>query len=83
MNIREQLAIPRQLPRELNPDERLDNFDEVSKGFDEPTALIEAQRCLQCRKPLCVMGCPIGNDIPRFNELLRVRKFEQAYWSIR
>lgn len=69
MNIREQLAIPRQLPRELNPEERLDNFDEVSKGFDEPTALIEAQRCLQCRKPLCVMGCPINLflDVEQFN----------------
>ena len=83
MHIKEQLAIPRQQPRELNPEERLDNFDEVSKGFDEQTALIEAQRCLQCRKPLCVMGCPIGNDIPRFIDLLRQRKFEQAYWTIR
>ncbi len=83
MNIRERLAIPRQLPRELNPEDRLDNFDEVSKGFDEPTALVEAQRCLQCRKPLCVMGCPIGNDIPRFIELLGQQKYEQAYWTIR
>lgn len=83
MKISDQLAIPRQLPRELNPEERIDNFDEVSKGFDEPTALIEAQRCLQCRNPLCVRGCPIGNDIPRFIDLLRQRQFEQAYWTIR
>ncbi|WP_028318779.1 NAD(P)-dependent oxidoreductase [Desulfobulbus elongatus] len=83
MNIREQLAIPRQQPRELNPRERIDNFDEVSKGFDEQTALVEARRCLQCRKPLCVLGCPIGNDIPRFIDLLRQRKFEEAYWTIR
>ena len=83
MNIKEKLAIPRQQPRELNPEERLDNFDEVSKGFDEQTALLEAQRCLQCRKPLCVMGCPIGNDIPLFIDLLSEKKYEQAYWSIR
>ena len=83
MHIKEQLAIPRQQPKELSPDERLDNFDEVSKGFDEATALVEAQRCLQCRKPLCVMGCPIGNDIPLFIDLLRQKKYEQAYWSIR
>ncbi|MDD2463629.1 MAG: NAD(P)-dependent oxidoreductase [Desulfobulbus sp.] len=83
MHIKEQLAIPRQQPRELNAQERLDNFDEVSKGFDETTALTEAQRCLQCRKPPCVMGCPIGNDIPRFIALLREHKFEQAYWTIR
>ncbi|WP_310599581.1 NAD(P)-dependent oxidoreductase [Desulfobulbus sp.] len=83
MNIKEQLAIPRQRPRELNPAERIDNFDEVSKGFTEETALLEAQRCLQCRKPLCVMGCPIGNDIPRFIDQLRQGKFEEAYWTIR
>ena len=83
MNIREQLAIPRQQPRELNPQERIDNFDEVSKGFDEETALVEAQRCLQCRKPPCIMGCPIGNDIPRFIAQLRERQFERAYWTIR
>lgn len=83
MHIREQLAIPRQQPRELDPQDRLDNFDEVSKGFDEATALVEAQRCLQCRKPACVMGCPIGNDIPRFIALLREGQYEQAYWTIR
>ncbi|MBM9614047.1 NAD(P)-dependent oxidoreductase [Desulfobulbus rhabdoformis] len=83
MHIREQLAIPRQLPRELDAEERLDNFDEVSKGFDEQTALVEANRCLQCRKPPCIMGCPIGNDIPRFIALMRERKFEEAYWTIR
>ena len=83
MNIREQLTIPRQRPRELDPGERIDNFDEVSKGFTEETALLEAQRCLQCRKPLCIQGCPIGNDIPRFIDLLRQGKFEEAYWIIR
>jgi glutamate synthase (NADPH/NADH) small chain len=83
MQIRERLAIPRQQPRELDAQDRLDNFDEVSKGFDEATALVEADRCLQCRKPPCVMGCPIGNDIPRFIALLRERKFEEAYWTIR
>ena len=83
MNIKERLAIPRQQPKELDPLERIDNFDEVCKGLDEPTALLEAERCLQCRNPLCVMGCPIGNDIPRFIGLLRQKKYEQAYWVIR
>ncbi len=83
MNIKERLNIPRQSPRELDPLDRLDNFDEVCKGFDEAAALLEAERCLQCRHPLCVMGCPIGNDIPRFIDLLRQKKYEQAYWVIR
>ncbi|MCL2459173.1 MAG: NAD(P)-binding protein, partial [Desulfobulbus sp.] len=83
MNIKEQLAIPRQQPRELDPEKRIDNFDEVSKGFTEEIALLEAQRCLQCRNPRCIQGCPIGNDIPRFIDLLRQGKFEEAYWIIR
>ena len=83
MNVKERLAIPRQKPRELDPEERINNFDEVCKGFDEKTALLEAERCLQCRRPLCVMGCPIGNDIPRFIDLLHQKKYEAAYWVIR
>ncbi|MDX9834964.1 MAG: NAD(P)-dependent oxidoreductase [Desulfobulbus sp.] len=83
MNVKERLAIPRQEPRELDPDDRINNFDEVTKGFDEETALLEAERCLQCRRPVCVMGCPIGNDIPRFIDLLRQKKYEEAYWTIR
>ena len=51
MNVKERLAIPRQKPRELDPEERINNFDEVCKGFDEKTALLEADRCLQCRRP--------------------------------
>ena len=81
MNVKERLAIPRQEPRELDPDDRINNFDEVTKGFDEETALLEAERCLQCRRPVCVMGCPIGNDIPRFIDLLRQKKYEEAYWT--
>ena len=58
MQIREQLAIPRQHPRELDAEQRLDNFDEVSKGFDEQTALIEANRCLQMPKAALHHGLP-------------------------
>lgn len=42
------------------------NFDEIIKPFDIEEAVIEAKRCLNCKKPLCVEGCPIKNDIPTF-----------------
>ncbi|MCI5167065.1 MAG: NAD(P)-dependent oxidoreductase [Candidatus Electrothrix sp. GM3_4] len=79
----ERMAIPRQNPQELDPAERIKNFKEVTAGYDEETAILEAQRCLQCKKPACIDGCPIRNDIPGFIILLRDKKFEEAYWKVR
>ncbi len=83
MKPKERLAIPRQYPRELSVAERVTNFDEVTFGFNEETAIKEANRCLQCKKPKCRDGCPIHNDIPEFIRLLREEKFEEAYWKDR
>lgn len=84
MKPKERMEIPRQRPKELDPRERISNFDEVTFGFDEETAIKEANRCLQCKKPTCRdEGCPIHNDIPRFISLLREGKPEEAYWSVR
>ncbi len=83
MNTKERMAIPRQHPKELAPAERIKGFAEVTAGYDEETALLEANRCLQCKKPSCVQGCPIRNDIPGFIALLREKKFEEAYWKVR
>jgi len=49
-----------------NPWERVKNFDEVALGYPVQTAEEEASRCLQCKKPLCNQGCPVGIDIPSF-----------------
>jgi len=46
--------------------ERVKNFDEVALGYSIPSAVEEAERCLQCKKPLCNQGCPVGIDIPGF-----------------
>lgn len=83
MKAKERMAIPRQLPKELAPEARINNFDEVTAGFDEDTVILEANRCLQCKKPSCVQGCPLRNDIPGFIALLREKKFEEAYWKVR
>ncbi|WP_350345117.1 NADPH-dependent glutamate synthase [Proteinivorax tanatarense] len=49
-----------------DPKKRIKNFDEVSLGYDKDLAIKEAKRCLQCKKPSCVKGCPVGIDIPSF-----------------
>ncbi len=56
----------RQKPAEQEPEKRIHNFDEVSYGFSEKQAIIEASRCLNCKKPLCVSQCPVGIRIPDF-----------------
>lgn len=62
----ERRKIPRQIMPMQEPVERIHNFDEVNLGFTEEALQIEAQRCLQCKKPLCVDGCPVGVKIPEF-----------------
>ncbi|OQA92040.1 MAG: Glutamate synthase (NADPH) small chain [Elusimicrobia bacterium ADurb.Bin231] len=48
------------------PEERIKNFSEVSLGLSFESALKEAKRCLQCKNPSCVKGCPVGINIPGF-----------------
>ena len=83
MKAKERMAIPRQKPQELGVAFRIKNFEEVTACFDEETAIREANRCLQCKKPTCRKGCPINNNIPEFIALLRDKKFEEGYWKIR
>ncbi len=83
MKAKERMAIARQMPVEMTPEERVKNFDEIVEGYSEFTAILEAERCLQCKKPTCIQGCPIHNNIPAFISLLREKKFEEAYWTIR
>ncbi|MFP5528547.1 NADPH-dependent glutamate synthase [Peptococcus simiae] len=51
-----------------DPGERIRNFNEVALGYDHDTAVAEAQRCLNCKKPRCVTGCPVSVTIPAFIE---------------
>jgi glutamate synthase (NADPH/NADH) small chain len=54
-----------------DPAVRRTNYDEVALGFSAELAQQEAERCLQCSKPLCVEGCPVGVLIPQFIKALR------------
>ena len=68
---KERMQIKRQDMPTQNPEVRSANFDEVALGFTWELAQIEADRCLQCAKPLCVGGCPVGVQIPQFIKALR------------
>ena len=57
---------------------RKHNFDEVATGYTEKTAVDEAQRCLNCPKPMCVTGCPVNVYIPKFIHAVSEGKFADA-----
>jgi len=68
---RQRMTIPRQEMPTQPPEVRIGNFDEVALGYTWELALREAERCLQCAKPHCVEGCPVGVQIPQFIKALR------------
>lgn len=74
---------PRQHMPEQNPAVRVYNFVEVPLGYDEDHARLEASRCLQCKKPGCMTGCPVGNQIPAFISLIIKGDYAGAIAKIR
>jgi glutamate synthase (NADPH/NADH) small chain len=70
--------IPRQKMPEQPAQVRRRNFNEVPLGLDEEVAVKEAERCLQCKNPSCVQGCPVGIDIPGFISLVKQREFTKS-----
>jgi glutamate synthase (NADPH/NADH) small chain len=65
------------------PKARGQNFNEVALGYTEEQAKEEASRCLQCPKPQCVTGCPVGISIPDFIKLLKEGKYEEAVMKLK
>jgi glutamate synthase (NADPH) small chain len=63
---------------EQGPDVRRRNFEEVPLGLTPEMAILEASRCLQCKKPLCVEGCPVSVKIPEFIKLIAENDFSGA-----
>jgi len=72
------LDIPRQEIKKQSPEVRRHNFNEVALGFTEEQARIEASRCLQCKNPVCIDGCPVGIDIPGFIKEISEGNFERS-----
>ena len=64
---------------EQDPNVRNHNFEEVALGYTEEMAISEAQRCLQCKKPKCVEGCPVNVRIPEFIHKVAEGDFLGAY----
>ncbi len=71
--------IPKKTPmREQPPKERAKNYDEVPYGYSEKEAMQEANRCLQCKRPTCIEGCPVEIDIPGFIDFIAKGDFRGA-----
>jgi len=83
MEMKERLKIPRQPMPEQEPKVRARNFDEVPLGYTPETAKLEALRCIQCKKPACVDGCPVEVDIPGFIALVAEGDFIGAAKKIK
>ncbi len=62
-----------------DPVVRSENFDEVCLGYTEDEAMLEASRCIDCKKPKCVQGCPVSIDIPGFIHEIKQGNFRMAY----
>ncbi|MBN2111751.1 NADPH-dependent glutamate synthase [Candidatus Woesearchaeota archaeon] len=69
--------------RELDPKKRVENFEEVCLGYDSEEAVKEASRCLQCKNPTCIEGCPAKVDIPSFIKSMQEKKFGEALAKIK
>ena len=62
---------------------RAHNFDEVALGYDEETAVAEAERCLHCKVPQCRKGCPVSVNIPEFIAKIKERDYDGAVAKIK
>lgn len=77
------IKIPRQEMSAQDPKLRINNFDEVPFGYNMEMAEMEAARCMQCKKPKCIEGCPVNINIPKFIDLIHQGKIIEAARSIK
>ncbi len=82
LTIKDRLKIDRQAMPEQVAVERAANFKEVNLGFTEQIAVMEAQRCLVCRDPKCVAGCPVRVNIKQFIDYVAQGNMEAAVNSL-
>ena len=76
---KERAAIPRVVMPELAPEERIKSLrKEVNLGLTPEQALTESHRCLSCKNPGCVKGCPVNIDIPAFIKQIELGDIQKA-----
>ncbi len=80
---KDRMKIPRQPMPEQDALERSGNFKEVNLGLTEELAILEAQRCLRCLRPMCIEGCPVGVKIDDFIALVADGNFAGAAAKIK
>jgi glutamate synthase (NADPH) small chain len=78
LSIKERYAIKRHHMLEQDPNERNKNFEEVNLGYTIELAQEEAERCIRCKKPLCIEGCPVSVKIPDFIKMVAEGKYKEA-----
>ena len=82
LSMKERLAVQRQSMPEQDAADRSRNFREVNFGFTGQLAMLEAQRCIQCKEPKCMAGCPVMVNIPRFIRFVAEGDFAAAAESL-
>jgi len=80
---RERMAIPRQEMPAQDPQVRIGNFNEVNLGLTPEQAQMEALRCIQCKDPVCIEGCPVNIKIDQFIKLIAEGNFMGAVRKIK
>jgi glutamate synthase (NADPH) small chain len=78
----DKLKTERVKDNQQKPEDRIKNFSEVSKGYTEEQASLEADRCLLCKNPPCVKGCPVEVDIPGFIKKIAEKNFDESLNTI-
>lgn len=78
LKTRDRYKIERHFMPEQDPLERNRNFEEVNLGYSFETAMQEAERCIRCKDPICVSGCPVNVKIPDFIRMIADGKFAEA-----
>ncbi|MGB3464963.1 MAG: glutamate synthase subunit beta [Cyclobacteriaceae bacterium] len=73
------LKIERELPPTRDPKERINDYKEVYKDFPSEKVSEQASRCMDCGVPFCHNGCPLGNQIPEFNDAVADGNWREAY----
>jgi len=79
-NMEQNIAVPM---KKIDPKKRARSFSEVALGYTKEEALLEAQRCLSCHKPLCVEGCPVGVQIPAFIKLIKEGNYDASIRKVK